>query len=281
MPFYRSEAIDLSLPLKLHLLKHDGFNKVIKRHVNIDFSTTQYTVKTIDTYDEYLQVMHLRHLVFQKEFAGKKFCLRSDRDKYDSRADFLVVKNNLSNSIVGCYRLLCSEYTQDFYSASEFDISSLLASEGVKVELSRACILKEHRNGRVINLLWKGIGLYMQQVNARYFFGCGSVQTMDPIKLMAMEAHFEAEGIRSKRFPTTVQKKYKMQAPRRDDVELSCPHTMDVPSLLRAYFKAGARVCSAPAIDREFKCADFLIVLDTEEVNQHHKERYAHTQAIS
>jgi putative hemolysin len=34
------------------------------------------------------------------------------------------------------------------------------------------------------------------------------------------------------------------------------------PKLLRAYLTIGAKICGAPAIDREFKTIDFLTLLD-------------------
>jgi putative hemolysin len=35
-----------------------------------------------------------------------------------------------------------------------------------------------------------------------------------------------------------------------------------VPKLLRAYLTIGAKICSEPAIDRDFKTIDFLTLLD-------------------
>ncbi|HEX3035652.1 MAG TPA: hypothetical protein VHT73_11080 [Thermodesulfobacteriota bacterium] len=37
-----------------------------------------------------------------------------------------------------------------------------------------------------------------------------------------------------------------------------------VPPLLKSYLKAGAKVCGAPALDRKFRCVDFLPILDVE-----------------
>ena len=37
---------------------------------------------------------------------------------------------------------------------------------------------------------------------------------------------------------------------------------MRAPKLLRAYLAIGAKICSAPAIDRAFKTIDFLTLLD-------------------
>jgi len=44
-----------------------------------------------------------------------------------------------------------------------------------------------------------------------------------------------------------------------DDV---IPEKEPLPRLLRAYLQAGARICGAPAIDREFRTIDFLTLMD-------------------
>ena len=43
-------------------------------------------------------------------------------------------------------------------------------------------------------------------------------------------------------------------------------NTPTPPKLLRTYLAIGARICGAPAIDREFKTIDFLTLLDLEEI---------------
>jgi putative hemolysin len=46
------------------------------------------------------------------------------------------------------------------------------------------------------------------------------------------------------------------------------------PRLLRAYLTVGARICGAPAIDREFKTIDFLTLLDLEKMAPSARARY-------
>lgn len=46
------------------------------------------------------------------------------------------------------------------------------------------------------------------------------------------------------------------------------------PKLLRAYLTVGARICGAPAIDREFKTIDFLTLLDLEKMALSARARY-------
>ena len=35
-----------------------------------------------------------------------------------------------------------------------------------------------------------------------------------------------------------------------------------IPPLLKSYLKAGSKVCGEPALDRKFRCVDFLTILD-------------------
>ena len=42
------------------------------------------------------------------------------------------------------------------------------------------------------------------------------------------------------------------------------PAAIELPSLFRTYLRYGTLVCGPPAIDREFKTIDFLVLLDSE-----------------
>ena len=42
----------------------------------------------------------------------------------------------------------------------------------------------------------------------------------------------------------------------------------NIPDLLRAYLKFGAKICSYPAYDRDFKCIDFLTIIDYHNINE-------------
>jgi putative hemolysin len=43
-----------------------------------------------------------------------------------------------------------------------------------------------------------------------------------------------------------------------------------IPSLLNSYLKVGAKVCGTPALDKSFKCIDFLTLLDVSEMQKQH-----------
>ena len=46
------------------------------------------------------------------------------------------------------------------------------------------------------------------------------------------------------------------------------------PKLLRAYLTIGAKICSGPAIDREFKTIDFLTILDLQTLHPRMAKRF-------
>ena len=47
-----------------------------------------------------------------------------------------------------------------------------------------------------------------------------------------------------------------------------------IPKLLRAYLTMGAKICGAPALDREFQTIDFLTLLDLESLSPAARERF-------
>jgi putative hemolysin len=143
-----------------------------------------------------------------------------------------------------------------YYSEQEFDFRPYEAMRSQIVELGRACIHRDHRSSEVLHLLWRGIARYVIGNGGRYMMGCCSLPSLDnalghavyrSLKNYLVEPHLMT-------VPTA---KYVL------------PHAMNVseeevrpPKLLRAYLTIGAKICSEPAIDWEFKTIDFLTLLD-------------------
>ena len=212
--------------------------------VPVEFTRGHFTVKTVQSKRELWQVMTLRYEVFHREYKNKKIPFGLDRDRFDSQADHLAIIDNRINRIVGTYRLISDVRTTDFYSKTEFDITDLLMRDGGKVELSRACIHKDYRNGAVITLLWRGIIEYLNQSGARWLFGMASVKTVNPDELAAVFKSLEAEGA----IDGTVQIKaidgYRIPdfERRLQLAQVTDQSTAMVPALLRSYLRAGAVV---------------------------------------
>ena len=58
------------------------------------------------------------------------------------------------------------------------------------------------------------------------------------------------------------------------DAALPAASSAALPPLLKGYLRLGARVASAPAWDRDFNCADFLIVLRKDHISARYAKHF-------
>lgn len=183
-----------------------------------------------------------------------------DADAFDAVCEHLIVTEANTGQVVGTYRMqsgLRARESLGYYSEREFDFAPFEAARGQIVELGRACIHQRHRNFAVLNLLWKGIASYARGQGARFLLGCSSLTSQDAAVGLAAYA-----CLRSHLAPgpwlTVPRPAFACIA---TAPEAPAPH---IPRLLSAYLAVGARICGAPALDREFRTIDFLTWLDIE-----------------
>jgi putative hemolysin len=247
-----------------------------RNFISLNLETEEFVLRTVEHPSELIKVLNLRHDVFVKEWQGRKAFHRLDVDEYDFQADHLVIIEKKTQQIVGTYRLLCSRFTDDFYSATEFNFDAFRAVPGTKLELGRACVRSDYRNGPIIDLLWRGLGRYIQLSHSRYLFGCSSVKSTDPELISNLFAEFKFQEQWSGDFNIEPLDHYQFP-----NLELNSVRRLSaqerrgsIPTLLRTYFSAGAKVYGAPALDRDFGCADLFTILDISQLNAKFKARY-------
>lgn len=252
------------------------FQKNFDNRVAVEFTRGHFTVKTIDSRRELWQVYKLRYEVFHREYKNKRFPFGFDKDRYDQFADHLAIIDNRIGKIVGTYRLLQGRGADDFYSASEFDISGFLSRSGSKVELSRACIHRDYRNGTIITLLWRGICEYVANAGARWLFGMGSFKTVDPRVAAEAFKQLTVEGRVDPSLQVPAIGKYVIPGLPQliENAQISDNSANLVPALVRSYLKAGAVVGSDVAIDEDFNCADFFVALDMNAMSSTFSRKY-------
>ncbi len=259
-------------------LHANRIERLFYRKIPVYFEKGSFIIKTIENRFELKEVLKLRYQVFHKEYRKKKFPFGIDVEALDSIADHLVIIDKESEKIVGTYRLICSEFSNVFYSQSEFAIQGFFELPGVKLELSRACIHKDFRKGVVMNLLWRGLIKYMGEVKAKYLFGCSSIKTMDPMEVALVVNHFRSEGqllnaIEAHPLPIFEMARLGVSFDE-GAIAVSKPVEDMIPPLLQSYLKAGAKLAPVPALDRDFKCVDFFTVLDIDSLTQIYERRY-------
>ncbi len=216
-------------------------------------------------------VQRLRFEVFNLELAeglAESFATGLDRDRFDESCHHLMVVHKETESVVGTYRLqtrAMAEANHGWYTATEFDLSSVPdATFDDAVETGRACVDKQHRNGRVLTLLWKGLALYLVWNHKRHMFGCCSLTSQDPQVARATYEFLAQTRMIHPSFLVRPRQGFECYPSGfTADVDVS----VKVPPLFAGYLKLGSRICGEPALDRDFKTIDFLTWFDAERLD--------------
>lgn len=244
-------------------------------HIPILIDKKNFIVKTADSPEELLEALRLRHDVFLTELLKRRKKSGLDKDKFDKTCDHLIIIDKRINSIIGTYRLQSSLHTKKYYTATEFHMRHINRLPGNKLELGRACVHPDHRNGVTIALLWEGIVAYIEASHSSYLFGCSSIKTMDKDEIKQIYYYLKQCGHLSDDHRVRPKGKFKVpgfkrQVHRNPQLLEIIEHQLmrdKIPSLLSSYLKVGAKVCGAPALDKSFKCIDFLTLMNVEDIN--------------
>ncbi len=248
-----------------------------KPKLHVQFEGDGFLVKTAETQSEFINVLKLRHEIFIREWQGREKESGLDLEPFDYSGDHLLIIRKVDQMLVGTYRLLCSNFVESFYSQDEFQMDQFLKSEGIKLELGRACIHHEFRNGITIDLLWKGLARYISASKADYLFGCSSVKTVDHVVFEALYFELSKKHQWLHEFDICSTSKYKFETFKFNNKSESADGKKLrelLPPLLRSYLQAGAAVYGEPAHDKVFSCVDLLTILDLKKLNRRFRERF-------
>ena len=211
----------------------------------------------------------LRHDVFTSEpgFALAGATDGRDADRFDEHCDHLLVREDNSGELVGCYRMLPPPgaiAAGGLYTATEFDVRELDSLRPSLVEMGRAVVREDHRNGGVVLLMWAGILAYLDRCGYDYVAGCVSV----PVDSADGEAPGrQIRGVRDfvrrrHAAPYTVHPYRPVTIGGKGLDDIDPPARVGVPPLMRGYLRLGAKVCGDPAHDPDFGVGDFPALLD-------------------
>lgn len=224
----------------------------------------------------------LRHDVFTSEpgYALSGTIDGLDADRFDEHCDHLLVREDNSGELVGCYRMLPPSgaiAAGGLYAATEFDMRGLDALRPSLVEMGRAVVRADNRNGGVVLLMWAGILAYLDRCGYDYVTGCVSVPVLG--------SDDEAPGTQIRGVRDFVRRRHAAPAQfsvhpyRRVTVDgrglddIAPPARVTVPPLMRGYLRLGARVCGEPAHDPAFGVGDFPALLDKRQADTRYLRR--------
>lgn len=226
----------------------------------------RYAARFARTAEEVEAVLRLRYRVFNVELGeglAESVLTGRDRDRFDDHCHHLLVEDVRSGSVVGTYRLqtdAMAERGHGLYTDQEYDLGAWRGSVlEHAVEIGRACIDREHRHGLVLLMLWRGLYAYAKHHGKRYFFGCCSITSQDAAEGIRVHEYLRRKGHVHGDLYVPARTGWECRA-------AGAPEEgwegVKLPKLFRTYLRYGARVCSEPALDREFGTIDYLALLD-------------------
>lgn len=231
----------------------------------------------------------LRYDVFSSEpgFALSAQSTGIDVDRFDEHCDHLLVREENSGELVGCYRMLSpigAVAAGGLYTATEFDITALDPLRPSLVEMGRAVVRNDHRNGAVVLLMWAGILAYLDHRGYDYVTGAVSV----PISGDGQAPGSRIRGVRDfvlRRHPA--EPRYRVHPYRpvvidgRPLDDIPPPARPAIPPLMRGYLRLGARICGEPAHDPDFGVGDFPALLDKRHADTRYLRRLRSVSAAA
>jgi putative hemolysin len=216
-----------------------------------------------------------------------------DVDRFDEFCDHLLVRDDDTGELVGCYRMLAPSgaiAAGGLYTATEFDLGALDPLRPSLVEMGRAVVRDGHRNGGVVLLMWAGILAYLDRYGYDYVIGCVSV----PIDSESdSETGHDAPGSQLRGVRDFVRTRHAAPPeyrvyPHRPVVvdgktldEIAPPSRPSVPALMRGYLRLGAKSCGEPALDPDFGVGDFCVLLDKGQADTRYLRRLRSVSAAS
>jgi L-ornithine Nalpha-acyltransferase len=207
---------------------------------------------------------------------------RRDVDQFDEGCDHLLVLDHGrgigADAVVGTYRLIRRDTAArlgGFYSAKEFDISSLEIHPGEILELGRSCVDPAYRQRPVMQLLWSGIAAYVFQYDIALMFGCASLPGTDPdalaMPLSYLHHHHRAPAALR---PRALASRY-VNMCRLDRCTIDAARAVgELPPLIKGYLRLGGFVGDGAVVDEQFNTTDVCILVKTDLVTQKYSRHY-------
>ncbi len=231
----------------------------------------------------------VRYRVFVEEMGAQvspeALRRKRDIDAWDAICDHLLVldrsvEGDPEDQIVGTYRLLRHEIARGhggFYSATEFDVDTLMARHPGKrfMELGRSCVLPEYRTKRTVELLWQGCWAYALTHRVDAMFGCGSFPGIRPeehaLALSFLYHHAVARGEWAVKALPELYREMDLMPVEAINARKALA---SMPPLIKGYLRLGAMIGEGAVVDHAFNTTDVLIVLPISSISDRYRNYY-------
>lgn len=236
----------------------------------------------------------LRYRVFHEELGAAMPAGANGRDvdEFDPVCDHLIIVDHDcggDGAVVGTYRLLRRSVAArhgGFYTATEFDLTPLLALPGELLELGRSCVAPSHRTRATMQLLWRGIAAYVLRHRVTLMFGCASlpgtdVDALAPALAYLHHNHLAPPALRARALPGRYVPMDRVP-PRLASAEMAAaslePRAVvaTLPPLLKGYLRLGGFVGDGAVVDHDFNTTDVCLIVPMDGVSRKYADHFLH-----
>jgi putative hemolysin len=244
--------------------------KALKQDVNMQQNRLYLSIAR--NAEEVAEAQRLRYKVFAEEMGAQVNGSNGlDIDGFDQYCDHLLVRESETDRVIGTYRILNPHQANlagGYYSAGEFDLSRISHLFNSTVEVGRACVHQDYRNGGTITMLWAGLAKYMKTHNYEFMIGCGSIPMTDGGHIAAsLFKQIKEKYMAPSEYHVFPHNRLPIEA-LDGNLEVACP------ALIKGYLRLGAYICGEPAWDADFNTADMLVMLPLSRLNKRYASHF-------
>ncbi len=214
--------------------------------------------------DEVRAVQRLRYRIFADEMGARLSTSLPghDIDLFDNYCEHLLVRDEVTQEVVGTYRLLTpvqAGRVGSTYSDLEFDLTRLRSLRERMVELGRSCVHPDYRTGGVIMALWGALAEFMVRNKLDTMIGCASIPMLHNGVASGDVAASIWQQLKTTHLAPIEQHVYPRLA--LPVAQFDSSLVVEPPALIKGYLRLGARILGAPAWDPDFNTADLPMLM--------------------
>lgn len=247
----------------------------------------EFTVRLARNTAEVQAAQHLRYRVFVQELGSDGPMVdhenQLEQDRFDPFFDHLLLLDSarpgdLRDQCVGVYRLLTeagAKAAGQYYSETEYDLTTLRQSGRKLLELGRSCLHPEYRGGTGMYHLWSALTDYVTARDIDILFGTASFHGTDIAELAEPLSLLHHRHLAPPELRVRTRNDAYLAMDLIPEDRINRPRAMRaIPALIKGYLRLGGTVGDGAYVDHAFNTTDVCLILDTKSLSERQSKMY-------